>query len=333
MAEQGSVAEVMRPVLDTYLGSAVGITGCHSYGIARECCEYDVVIVTNEQRAPTSVRMGYSYMDIAFVSEKEIMKPTDPELSVALAWLQHVRDSTLVLSTSSSANKAVLQESARRAAENRLRSTLKALGRVDESLSKGMTRDADFWLLSAAYDFACSWLLSLETPPSPSHILEQLKGRSLGRSGWFRGFSNAAGLSRASRRECAQRLDGLSIIFDVMNARLSGDQEELGPTDVKTAFEIVRQKAGYLANAIRHVDSYAYLGYEVASSLPKVSRPQTHEATDADRTPVITSLTEGEDRLIAESVVRSLGLTRTEAQVVHDAVLIRDAVSELAKTF
>lgn len=333
MAEQGRAAEVLRPVLDTYLSAAVGITGCHSYGISRACCEYDVVIVTNEQRAPASVKMGYSYMDISFLSEKEILKPTDPELAVSLAWLQHVRDSTLVLSTSSSANRAVLHENARRAAENRLRSALKAIGRVDESISKGLSRDADFWLLSAAYDFAYAWLLSAEVAPAPSHVLEQLKKQSMGRSGWFKAFLNAAGLSKASRRGSARRLEGLSIIFDVLGTRLMGEQEGQFQSSVRTEFEILRQKAAFLTESIRHVDCYAYLGFVVVGSLPRISGPLIHEPTDADRTPVVTALTEGEGRLIADSVVANLGLLRTDAEVIHDAVLMRDSVSELAKTF
>lgn len=330
--ERGPAAEVVRPILDTYLNGAVGITGCQSYGIARECCEYDVVIVTNEERSPTSVRMGYAYMDILFVSEKEVMKPTDPEVAVALASLQQVRDQTLVLSTSTSANRAVLAENAKRAAEFRLRSTLKDLGRVDESLSAGLAHDADFWLVTSAYDFASSWLLSTETPLSPSHLLDLLKSRSAERPEWFKAFSESAGLQNASRRACAQRLDGLSVIMDVMGSRRGAEDDEPASPSNRTEFEIMRQKADYLTEAIRHVDCFTYLGVEVARVLPQVPRHQGQELTDSAMTPVITALTEGQERVFSEGVMQSLGLSRTAEEVKKDATSIREAVSELAKT-
>ena len=61
VGESGSVADLLRPILDTYRDSAVAVVGCHSTGIARACCELDVVVVSDERREPTSIRLGSAF--------------------------------------------------------------------------------------------------------------------------------------------------------------------------------------------------------------------------------------------------------------------------------
>lgn len=323
---------VLHPVLDTYLNAAVAITGCHSYGIAHECCEYDVVVVSNETGSRTSVRVGDSFMDLFFMSEKEVLGPSDPEIAVSLASVKPVRDNSLIFSTSSSTAKAMLPENLEKAAEARLARSLKSLGRADEALSKDAVMDADFWLLSGAYDFAYAWLYSSEATPAPSHLLDQLKTNSRRNSQSYEVFSAAVGLERASRKECAERLESLSIVYDAINASEAGEADEAGSTTTKTAFDIVKSKSDFLTNAIMHVDCYCFLGLEVCAALPRVSGVQSRSlGIETDQSQIVTTLCKGDRKMIGERVIQALGLSRPSGLVEKGIEALRTEVSVLAK--
>ena len=174
------VAQLLRPILDTYRSSAVAVVGCHAQALERPSCELDLVVVAHEKRSTSTVRIGDVFLDLLFSSEREVLKPSNPEHSVSLAHARTIRDTSLILSTSLASNLALLAISARRSSSQRLTSALKSLSRAEEALSRDSAIDADYWLLSAAYDYAYSWLFSREVPPSPSHLLDQLKGRLVG---------------------------------------------------------------------------------------------------------------------------------------------------------
>jgi hypothetical protein len=331
-AERELPTQALHPVLDTYLNNAVAITGCHSYGIARECCEYDVIVVSNEKRSRTSVKSGAVFMDLFFMSEKEVLGPVDPELSVSLASMKPVRDNSFIFSTSSAAARAVLRENEKRSAESRLAGSLKALGRADDALSRDSVTDADFWLLSAAYEFAASWLYSAGSKPAPSHLLEQLKAHSRKSSAKFEAFSKAAGLERASRHEAAARLDALSTVFDAINTSETGESEDLGSTSTRTVFDIVRTKADFLTNAIKHVDCYSFLGFEVCSAIPLVSAAQSRaQGIEVDQARLVATLSKGEQKMVGERLIRALGLSREESVIQNGIEILREEVSHLAK--
>lgn len=318
--------------MDTYLNAAVAITGCHSYGIARGCCEYDVVIVSNEKGSRSSVRMGGSFIDLYFMSEKEVLGPSEPEVAVSLAYTKPVRDNSMIFSTSSSAAKAILLENLRKSAESRLAKSLKSLGRADAALSKELVGDADFWLLSAANEFAFAWLYSCETAPAPSHVLEQLKIHSNKSPRSYEAFSKAVGLEKASRGSCRERLEALSIVYDAVNASEAGEDEDVGLNATKAAFDIVRAKSDFLTNAIMHVDCYAFLGLEVCNALPLVSAVRSSAlGVEIDQAQIVTSLSQGDQRIIGDRVIRGIGLTRPAQAIGNGIEGLRTEISNLAK--
>ncbi len=324
--------QVLRPVLDTFLNNAVGITGCRSYGIERHCCEYDLLVVSNEQRSPTSVKMGAQFIDLLFTTEKDIMKPSDPEIAVSVASLQQVRDVSLILSTGTASNKAVLHENSMKSAQGRLASSLKALGRAEEAITKKSVADADFWLLSASFDYAKAWLYSLETAPAPSHVLEQLKARSKGNASRFEAFSKAAGLERASRSTCEARLESLSILYDSITAASVSGAEELRSMSTKVAFDIVKGKADYLTTSTMLVDCYSFLGLQTSSVIPAISNINAaNQKLEVDPALIVATLSKGDKKMIGEQVVKGLGLGRTQKAVERGMTLLQDAVSSLAK--
>ena len=326
-AAQGPAAQLLSPILDTYRGSALAVVGCHARGLERPSCELDVVVVTNEKRPNSTVRIGEVFLDLFFVSEKEVLKPSNPEHSVSLAHAKTVRDTSLILSTSLASNVAVLVSSAKRSSSQRLASALKSLGRAEEALSKGSEIDADYWLLSAAYDYAYSLLYSGEIPPSPSHLLGQLKSQSKAAPKSFESFTTSAGLEKSSRISCESRLDGVAVLYDVLGGGHEG-AKAIRPTWSATRLKCVSSKARELNQRIEHAECYSYLGTEMLNALGQLTAREGR-ATKTGMGP--GALTRGKNRLLGDRLLRELGLVRERDSLKEALELVRAQVSRLAR--
>jgi len=328
--ERGPVAQLLRPVIDTFSDSAVAVTGCRSAGMARETCEYDVIIVTDEPRAKTSIKVGDLHFDLFFVTEAEALRPKDLEVASSLARLKIVKDSNLILSASSSAAEEALHETTRKSSRARLAGSLKALGRADEALSQDELLDADFWLLSAALDFARAWLYSREVTPAPSHMLAQLRQDSQRSPGMYEAYSSAAGLGRASRDNCVARLESLSVLYDVLEAPAQ-DSEATSAESFRVAFEVVKGKSAQLMKSIQHADCYSFLGYQAAELIPSIVHEKRGRRPGSGGPSLISLLSKGRDRLLGENVIGGLGLGRDRRAMQDSLSLLRNQLSVLAR--
>ena len=313
---------LLRPVLDTYLDSAVAVVGCRSRGIERYSCEHDVLVVTPERRPRTSLRIGDNYVDIIFVTERDLLKPANPEHALSLAFARPVRDTSLVLSTSSATNLATLGESAKKGSEKRLASALKVLGRGDLALSKGSLVEADFWLLASSYEFAYALLLSTESLPSPSHLLSQLRGGPKQRDGGFEGVTMGAGLEAASRAGCGARLEGVTVLHDILRERTKNESQ--GPTWPLARTEILVAKAEELAARVELAECFSYLGQELVDAMMHLFKLNPRRT--------LTSLISGKDRLLGERLTRQLGLARSDKAVATGLAYLRERVSRFARS-
>ncbi|MGD0477363.1 MAG: hypothetical protein ABSB29_04240 [Nitrososphaerales archaeon] len=320
-------AQLLRPILDTYRSSAVAVVGCHARGLERPSCELDVIVVSNEKRPNSTVRIGNVFLDLFFSSEREILKPSSPEHSVSLAHAMTVRDASLILSTSLASNVALLANSARRSSNQRLASALKSLSRAEEALSRDSAIDADYWLLSAAYDYAYSWLYSREVPPSPSHLLHQLKSQSKGTPKSFESFSRGAGLEKSSRASCESRLDGVAVLYDVLGGGHEGGRA-IRSTWSATRLECVGSKTRELNQRIEHAECYSYLGMEALNAFRQLIAREGG-ATKREIGPSV--LTTGKNRLLGDRLPRELGLVRERDSLKEALELVRAQVSRLAR--
>jgi len=314
-------ATLLRPVLDTYMDAAVALVGCTSRGIGRYSCEYDVLVVTQEKPPPTTLKVGDEYVDVNFTTEKEILKPANPEHAVSLAYAQPVRDTSLILSTSSATNTATVSESARKASRTRLSSSLKTLGRAEEALNKKDLVDADFWLLAASYEFGYALLLNREVLPSPSHLLAQLREGSKGNPKGFEGLSMGAGLEAAGRAGCGARLDAVTVLHDLLREGSKEAANESKWSKARTG--IVAAKAQELLTRVELAECYSFLGQELVDGMMTLLRRHPKRT--------VSSLTEGKDRLLGERMVRQLGLARGEKPVQSGLEVLRQQVSALAR--
>jgi hypothetical protein len=324
--ETGSLADLLRPVLDTYRDSALAVVGCRSADIARESCEIDAVVVSDERRRATSFRLGTGFCDLGFVTEKESLSPADPETALSLAQAKVVRDSGLILSTSVAANQAVMARRAAQASQLRLTACLKSLSRADEALAKRSRRDASFWVLSSAYDFARSWLYSMEVIPSPSHLLAQLKEHSKGGRASFEAFAGGAGLGIASRRVCGDRLEGLSLLHDLLpGTRTAAVSPGAGAPGV--AFMIIRSKAEQLSSLREHAEGYSFLGLEVVNAVLAVGRGRRSPGWGD----LLSSMSGEGGGLLSGRLVRELGLERPLAEAETATLELKDRAAKLAR--
>jgi hypothetical protein len=326
----GPLAEALRPVLDTYLDSAVAVVGCHAAGIQRESCEVDVVVVTNEIRAPATLKVGDSYFEVYFLSDREALRPLDPEMAVALAGSKPVRDANLILSTSVAANQAVLLVNTKRSAQARLATCLKALGRSDEAIEGGNLGVANYWLLSGSFDFAFSWLYSQDVLPSPSHLLWQLRQHSKGSTRGFESFAEGAGLAKASRKTCSARLEGLSLLYDLVGTH---QEDALGarPPAMELSFQIVKRKADQLADSMEHAESYSYLGLDVVRLMLTVSRTRAGGKEATERDVIENLMSEKRQGLLGDRLLADLGMRRPKSEVEQATKSMRQQVSRLAR--
>ncbi len=328
--EPGPMA-TLRPILDTYMGAAVAMVGCHAAGIQRESCEMDLAIVTNETRPYAAVKYGDTFFDLYFISEKEALRPSDPEVALSLAQCRPVRDSSLVLSTSLASNQAVMSESAKKCSRLRLTACLKSLVRADVALTSDRIRAANFWLLNASYDFAYSWLYGQEVIPSPSHLLGQLKEHSRGNPQHFEAFSKGAGLAKASRRECAVRLEGVSVLYDLLGARQAKEYEPKVSTS-EVGFQIAKMKAEHLSGMMEHAEAYSFLAGRTADLLMAVSKTRQQglgKAVYGAR--VADMLSDHKQGLLSDRLIRELGLERPKAEVRDAIQAVRGRVAKLAR--
>jgi len=320
-ARFGPAATVLRPILDTYMDSAVALVGCNSRGIGRYSCELDALAVTNERRPSVSLRIGDVFVDLSFASEREVLKPSNPEHAMSMATAKPLRDSSLVLSTSSAANFAVYGESAKKASGIRLASALKIVSRAESALAKGARTDADFWLLAASYEFGYALLLTKEVLPSPSHLLAQLREGSRGNPRGFEGLSIGSGLEAAGRAGCGARLEGLTVLHDLLR---EGTKEPTAESAwPKTRTEIVVAKAQELMTRVELAECYSFLGQELVDDMMTLLKRHPKRT--------LTSLTEGKDRLLGERLVRQLGLARGEKALESGLEVLKQQVSVLAR--
>ncbi|MGD0396342.1 MAG: hypothetical protein ABSB26_05450 [Nitrososphaerales archaeon] len=324
---QGPAAQLLHPILDTYRGSALAVIGCHARGLERPSCELDVLVVTNDRRPNSTVRIGDVFLDLFFVSEKEVLMPSNPEHSVSLAHAKTVRDTSLILSTSLASNAAVLANSTMRSSGQRLTSALKSLGRVEGALSKGSAIDADYWLLSAAYDCAYTLLYSREVPPSPSHLLSQLKDLSRTAPKSFESFTMSAGLENSSRMSCRSRLDGVAVLYDVLGGGHEGGKA-IRPMWSATRLKSVSSKARELNQRIEHAECYSYLGTEMLNALGQLAAREGR-ATKTGMSP--SALATGKNRLLGDRLIRELGLVRERDSLKEALELVKVQVSRLAR--
>ncbi len=323
--------QTILSVLKTYPSNEVAIVGCHTARMARKSCEYDLIVVSKDPTPPKYVRAGEFYAKIVFRPERELRNP-DPELAAALARAKILRDGSLLLAGTVANCDRKFRENCAKAAESHLAAALKALGRVDQNVAQNLP-EADFWLTSASTDLCFSEIFSSLQVPSPSHLFAQMKGLSRRKSASFKEWTEASGFRLASRASCENRLETVSVLYDVMRTTAMDMQMSLrfGRYRADDAMAIVRGKATELLQSLDTVECYSFLGYEVVRSVLDIHAMHCYALDkEPDYSNVTGELTSGPNRLISEELLKGMGMVRPSELVKAGADSLRTAVSSLA---
>ena len=328
-----AIVKTIVPALKTFPTNEIAIIGCHAGTMARTSCEYDLLVISRDPIPEKVVEVGGTFTRLLFRNEFEVREPS-PELAVTMASAVPLRDNSLLLAAAVSDCRRNFSANCAALTESHLASSLKAVSRVDELLASEEVREADFWLLSAAREFAYAMLLSSEVVPSPSHALAQMKALSARHGSEFRAWADSSGLELASKASCENRLEGLSIVYDVLATGSSGIGflPETRRYQETEAFALVKLKAGELLGSMQSVECYSYLGWEVVRSvLDLYSLHAARLSIPKDYSSTIRELTLGQDRLISEEVLRSLGFVRSLEMLRNASGELKNSIAALAK--
>jgi len=330
-AETDPNTQTILSVLKTYPSNEVAIVGCHTARMSRKSCEYDLLVVSKDPTPPKYVRVGEVYAKIIFRSERELRDP-EPELAAALARATVLRDSSLLLAGTIASCRRRFKDSCGKAAESHLAAALKALGRVDERVGENLP-EADFCLTLAATDLCMAEIFSSLQVPSPSHLFAQMKGLSRRKSAIFKEWTDASGFKLASRSSCENRLEALSVLYDVLRTTAMDMTMSLrfGRYRSEDAVAIVRGKALELLESRETVECYSFLGYEIVKTVLDLHAMHCYALKkEPDYSNVTGELVSGPDRLISEDLLKEMGFVRQPELVKEGADSLRSAVSALA---
>ncbi len=177
-------------------------------------------------------------------------------------------------------------------------------------------------------------LLMNGVTPSPSHVLGQIKALPRRRPSAFKPWADAFGLELASRVTCENRLEGLSVVYDVIRTSRIGAEATpmFGRYREIEAVQVMEAKARELLDSMQSAGCFAFLGQEVVQSVFDLYILHVSQlAKEKDYSRIIRELTVGGDRLISEDVVKSLGLVRGPEVITSATAGLKSAVSALAK--
>jgi hypothetical protein len=323
--------QTILSVLKTYPSNEVAIVGCHTARISRKSCEYDLLVISKDRTPPKYVRAGEFYAKIIFRSEKDLRSP-EPELAASIARATVLRDGSLLLAGTVANCRRKFKENCGNAAESHLAAALKALGRVEEKLGRDLP-EADFWLTSAATDLCIAEIFSSLQVPSPSHLFAQMKGLSKRKSASFKEWTEAIGFKLASRPSCENRLEALTVLYDVLRTTAMDMPMSLkfGRYRAEDAIAIVRGKATELLASRETIECYSFLGYEIVRTTLDLHAMHCYSLDkEPDYSNVTSELTSGPDRLISDELLKGMGMVRQTQLVKAGADSLRSAVSALA---
>ena len=233
--------KIIDDVLSKYGKYPIVLTGCRVTDHALKCCEYDFVIITEEQ-GNELLRVNDDYAEIQRMSPK--LNPFSTALN--LYKMQIINDPSWALA---GLKQQVDETTAKVFSWYSRNKTIDALFYANKSIQG--TKDgihSSLWLKSAAYYYLEAALARNRERPMPTHMLAQL--RNIQDSTASEGIALASrclGLERANKSSVARCVEGTIGLND----KIRHDHTT----------QIVTRKAKFLYDSAMFTDCYFYLGY------------------------------------------------------------------------
>jgi hypothetical protein len=237
-----ALQKIVEAVLSKYGKYPIALTGCRTTDQALECCEYDFVIITDEQ-SNDLLQVNDDYGEIHTMSAK--LNPFD--IALKLHNMQIIHDPAWILSSLKQQVDVTIAKALSWYSRNK---TVDALFYANRSVetAKDSTLMCSLWLKCAAYYYLEAAIARSGTVSMPTHMLAQLRmiedktvadGIALA--------SNCLGLERANRSSVSRCIEGCLGLNDNIKH------------DYTT--QLVRKKATFLYDSAMYADCYFYLGY------------------------------------------------------------------------
>jgi hypothetical protein len=194
----------------------------------------------------------------------------DNDLAIALYHAQCISDPQWFLhSVLSGMRKFEFQKIGQTSLANRMRSAIMKIGRFHEALSLGNMLESAFWLQSSSYDYSDCLAILTGHPPSPSHIMTQMREYSRGENGdSFRVWSEALGMDMATSAGVKRRLKTMATILKPLRKLEKCKTESNGYWNPRLTLsshylELVAKKVRHLVGEHKVVEAYSYIGREI----------------------------------------------------------------------
>ncbi len=233
--------KMIDDVLSKYGKYPIALTGCRAAGHSLQCCEYDFVIIVEDQ-SNELLHVNDDYAEIHRMSPK--LNPFSTALN--LHKMQIINDPSWTLS---SIKQQTDESVAKMFAWYSRNKTIDALFYANKSVQGASDSTvSSLWLKCAAYYYLEAALARSGARPMPTHMLAQL--RNVEDNTVTEGIALASrclGLERANKSSVTRCIEGTIGLND----KIKHDHTT----------QIVTKKAKFLYDSAMFTDCYFYLGY------------------------------------------------------------------------
>jgi len=250
-----STQKIMNNVLSKYGKYPIALTGCRATEYALECCEYDFVIITEEQ-GNNLLQVNGDYAEIHTMSPK-----LDPfRIALRLQKMQIINDPSWILSSLKQQVDETITKALAWYARNR---TVEALFYANKSVevASNSALMSSLWLKCASYYYLEAVIARSGAGPMPTHMLAQL--RAVEDKAVMEGMAlatNCLAIERANKSSVSRCIEACIGLNDNLKH------------DYTT--QLVRKKARFLYDSAMYTDCYFYIGYIARDAVTSIAANQ-----------------------------------------------------------
>ena len=247
--------KIIDTVLSKYGKHPIALTGCRTTEHVLKCCEYDFVIIAEEQ-SNDLLQVNDDYAEIHTMSSK--LNPF--RIALNLHNMQIINDPSWILSSLKQRVDEAIAKALFWYSRNKTVDALFYANRSMEAANDSVLMSS-LWLKLAAYYYIEAAIARSGARPMPTHMLAQL--RTIEDKAVTEGIALAStclGLERANKSSVSRCMEGCIGLNDKIKH------------DYTT--QIVIKKAQFLYDSAMYTDCYFYLGYIARDAVTKIASNQ-----------------------------------------------------------
>jgi len=247
--------KIIDIVLSKYGKYPIALTGCKTTDHALKCCEYDFIIIAEEQTNEL-LQVNDDYAEIHAMSSK--LNPF--RIALNLHNMQIINDPSWIMSSLKQQADEAIAKALSWYSRNKTVDALFYANRSMEAMKDSVLMSS-LWLKFAAYYYIEAAIARSGARPMPTHMLAQL--RLIENTAITEDIALAStclGLERANKSSVSRCMEGCIGLNDNIKH------------DYTT--QIVIKKAQFLYDSAMYTDCYFYLGYIARDAINKIASNQ-----------------------------------------------------------